>query len=196
MNIIIESTDQNCLDEYSQISIRFEVKSILEVSFKNNGLNGIQISEKPIDKPYFKNYDEFESPQDWTNKWDTSKWGFFIARNNENKIIGGMTIAYDTENVLMLEGRKDMSVIWDIRIDSKYRRTGIGSILFQKAIEFSKERNCKTIKIETQNNNVQACQFYLKQDCYLGGIHPGVYNEFPSEIQLLWYKKISNEELP
>lgn len=190
MNIKIESTDQNCLDEYSQIPIGFKVESIYEVLFKNNGLGGIQILEKPIDKPYFKNYDEFESPQDWTKKWDTSKWGFFIARNNNNKVIAGMTIAYNTENIIMLEGRKDMSVIWDIRIDSKYRRTGIGSILFQKAIEFSKERNCKIIKIETQNNNVIACRFYAKQGCYLGSIHPNIYNELPSEIQFLWYKNI------
>ena len=190
MNIEIESIGWDQLDEYAKIPISFEVKSIFDVSFQSNGINGIGIRETKIESPYLKDYDESETPDDWAKKWDIKNWGFFVAINNKSEVIAGITIALKTKGLHMLEGRNDLAVIWDIRVKPEYRNNGVGTLLFQQAIDFSQREKCKTIKIETQNNNVNACRFYAKQNCYLGGIHANAYEEFPSEIQFLFYKNI------
>jgi len=50
--------------------------------------------------------------------------------------------------------------------------------------------DCRQLKIETQNTNVQACRFYERQRCRLHAIHRAAYPELPEEIQLLWYKDL------
>lgn len=190
MNIEIESIAWDQLGEYAKIPISFEVNSILEVSFQSNGINGIDIRETKIKSPYLKNYDDYETPDEWAKKWDTKNWGFLLAKNSKSEIIAGITIALKTKGLNMLEGRNDLAVIWDIRVKPEYRNHGVGTLLFQQAIDFSRREKCKTLKIETQNNNVNACRFYASQNCYLGGIHANAYEEFPSEIQFLFYKNI------
>ena len=49
---------------------------------------------------------------------------------------------------------------------------------------------CRQIKIETQNINVPACRFYVRQGCVLGAINRHAYPEFPTEVKLLWYKDL------
>jgi hypothetical protein len=51
-------------------------------------------------------------------------------------------------------------------------------------------KGCFRLKVETQNINVPACRFYVKQGCVLGAIHRFAYPEFPDEAQLLWYKDL------
>ena len=62
--------------------------------------------------------------------------------------------------------------------------------LFRAAEAWSRDRGCRQLKIETQNINVPACRFYLRQGCVLGGINRFAYREFPEEVQLLWYKDL------
>jgi ribosomal protein S18 acetylase RimI-like enzyme len=191
MNIKIVQINETYLNDYALIPISFAVKSFLDISFQKNGFAGINITEKEVNTPYIKNYDEYENPVDWPQTWNIENWGLFLAKDENFETLAGLAVAYDTEGNQMLEGRNDLTVLWDIRVKPEYRGKGIGALLFQEAVIFSKERNCKMIKIETQNNNVPACKFYSGQGCYLGGIHENVYEEFPSEIQLLWYKKIN-----
>lgn len=191
--IKIIQIQQGQLNEYSKISSTFKVSSILRINHLENGLGGIKIYEENIANPFIKDYDKYEKPIEWKDKWNLENWGLFVAKNDTNETIGGVVIAYDTPEIHMLEGRKDLTVLWDIRVQAEYRGKGIGTLLFNKAVEYTKEKNCKIIKIETQNNNIDACKFYSKQGCYLEGIHYGVYKEFPDEIQLLWYKRIDNE---
>ncbi|MEO1214094.1 MAG: GNAT family N-acetyltransferase [Bacteroidota bacterium] len=190
MNIEIESITWDQLDEYAKIPISFEVTSILDVSFLSNGINGISIKEREIASSYLKDYDDSETPDDWAKQWDIKNWGFFVATNSKSGVIAGITIALKTQGLNMLEGRNDLAVIWDIRVKPEYRNKGIGTLLFQQAIDFSQREKCKTLKIETQNININACRFYAKQNCYLGGIHANAYEEFPSDIQFLFYKNI------
>lgn len=190
MDIKIVKIDGSNLKDYISIPMSFEINSFLDISFQKNGLEGIKIQEKKIIKPYTKNYDDYESPLNWSSKFHLENCGIFIAIQNNFEIVGGLTIVYDIETNGILEGRNDLTVLWDIRVKNEYRGMGIGSLLFQKAIDFSKEKNCTIMKIETQNNNVPACKFYSHQGCYLGGIHKNAYKEFPNEIQLFWYKKI------
>lgn len=91
----------------------------------------------------------------------------------------------------MLEGRQDLAVLWDIRIAPQAQRQGLGRQLFQAAEAWARSRSCRWLKIETQNNNWPACQFYAHMGCELGYINRFAYPELPDELQLLWYKALS-----
>nr|WP_318010979.1 GNAT family N-acetyltransferase [Clostridium estertheticum] len=118
-----------------------------------------------------------------------TNWAFFMAFDNEFPI-GAVTVASKTKNVNMLDGRDDMSVLWDIRVDDRYKRQGVGTKLFTIAVEWSKSNGLKQMKIECQNNNVQACRFYHNHGAILGKIDEYAYYndiDIEDEVQLLWY---------
>jgi len=189
MSITIVEESAEALEDYSRVSIAFRVESRLRLETILNGMGGLKFIEEKIERPYLKNYDQFEHPVSWSQKWDISKWGILSAFDGKNRI-GGVAVAYDTKNVLMLEERKDLAVLWDIRIQPSFRGQGIGSKLFQSAMEWARLRGCRYLKIETQNINVPACRFYAKQGCVLGAINRYAYPDHPDEAQLLWYKEI------
>ena len=56
-------------------------------------------------------------------------------------------IAYQNEGVLMLEGRRDMVAIFDIRVHPSSRRTGIARLLFAEAGRWAKSRGCISMKM-------------------------------------------------
>ncbi len=97
-------------------------------------------------------------------------------------------MAFNTSGVYMLEGRHDLSVLWDIRVQPELRGRGIGHALFMQAAEWSRARGCTQMKIETQNVNVPACRFYARMGCELGAINRYAYAGQPHvahEVMLL-----------
>jgi GNAT superfamily N-acetyltransferase len=90
----------------------------------------------------------------------------------------------------MLEGRRDLAVLWDLRVAPEARGQGVGAALFQAAEAWAAARGCRQMKVETQNVNVPACRFYASQGCVLGAIHRFAYPELPHEVQLLWYRDL------
>ncbi|MFC1737122.1 GNAT family N-acetyltransferase [Candidatus Hydrogenedentota bacterium] len=191
MEIEIREEDPRALEEYGQVSIAFRVESILKVNAIDDGLGGFMLTEEQIESPYAKDYDadSGEGPARWEELWDTSHWGSFSAFVDERRA-GGATVAHDTDGLFMLEGRKDLACLWDIRVDPEFRGKGVGTRLFQHAVEWAGSRNCRFLKIETQNINVPACRFYARQGCELGAINLHAYSALPEEIMLLWYKEI------
>jgi len=90
----------------------------------------------------------------------------------------------------ILEGREDITCLWDIRIHPDYRHQGMGIRLFDSAACETRKKNCKLIKVETQNVNVNACKLYLKQGYTLGRMNKYACKDFPDEIRLTWYRFI------
>jgi len=181
------------LEEYAEISISFQVKSVLEPSVLSDGLGGIGFCERPLATPYTKNFDAIPGnrPIDWATHFDLSNWGVLSARTNGSHV-GGAVIALRTEGLNMLDGRDDLAVLWDLRVSSEMRRLGVGAALFVAAEEWSRARGCRQLKVETQNINVPACRFYAAQGCELGVINRFAYPELPSETQFLWFKEITS----
>lgn len=191
----ILSKSPTILEQYSTIPMRFVSHSIFEVQVLQSGLGGFVLKETPLVTPFEKDYDALdgEGPLNWSRQFDISQWGFLVVEENE-QLIAGATIAMNTPNVHMLEGRKDLAVLWDIRVSPSHQGQGIGHQLFQACETWIREKGGTTLKIETQNNNVPACKFYLKQGCELGAIHRFAYPELPNEVQLLWYKQLLSTE--
>jgi GNAT superfamily N-acetyltransferase len=133
-----------------------------------------------------------KGPERWLRQFDVSNWGFLVVFDGD-KPLAGATIAYNTDNVHMLEGRSDLAVLWDIRVHPDYAGQGIGSMLFNHAVEWARRKGCTQLKIETQNVNVPACRFYTKQGCHLGQIHryayraPWAHPRVRNEVMLIWY---------
>jgi GNAT superfamily N-acetyltransferase len=99
-------------------------------------------------------------------------------------------VAFDTPTVEMLEGRRDLAVLWDIRVAPEARGQGVGAALFGAAAAWAAARGCRQLKVETQNVNVPACRFYASQGCVLAAIHRFAYPGLPHEVQLLWYRDL------
>lgn len=113
------------LPEYSRIAISFEVHSILEVQIANQGLTGLTLAEQPVPRPWVKDYDNREGsgPTRRASRWDISNWGVICAWLNDCRV-GGCVIAFDSPGVEMLDGRKDVAVLWDLRVSPEFRHRG------------------------------------------------------------------------
>ena len=173
------------LIEYATVSIAFEVRRIFEVV--GDDPSSANLVERTIDPPWTKDYDSVqdEGPSSWPNRWDISTWGILAAHGGTQRI-GGCAVAFDTVGVDKLEGRNDLAVIWDIRVDPQYRGKQVGRRLFESATLWARSHRCGELMVETQNINVPACRFYKRQGCRLVSIDRHGYPEFPEEVELMW----------
>jgi GNAT superfamily N-acetyltransferase len=178
------------LAEYARVPIAFTVRAVLDVIVREAGLGGMVLFPRAVDEPYDKDYDALDGgPLRWPARFDLSNWALFAARR-DGRMVGGAVVAFDTPGVEMLEGRRDLAVLWDIRMAPEARGQGTGTVLFRAAEAWAAERGCTRLKVETQTVNVVACRFYARQRCVLGAIHRFAYPGLPHEAQLLWYKEL------
>lgn len=188
----IETISPDQLDRYASIPIAFEVTSIYQVEPIAAGLGGLQLTEVPVHKHYIKDYDALESPFKWKEQFDLSQWGLFIGCDDETPVAGA-AVALNAADVNLLEGRKDLAVLWDIRVHPDWRGKGLGRIILRHAADWASRHGCLSMKIETQNVNVPACKFYQAMGCDLGMIHRQGYVAVPAvahEVMLCWYLKL------
>lgn len=180
--------DCNYFEEYDTIPMRVDVNSHYELNRVNNGLGGILLKEVPV-KNYVRDFSEHAKATKFSEKFDITNWAFFMAFDDE-KPIGAVTIVSRTADIYMLDGRDDMTVLWDIRVSDSYKHQGIGQKLFNLAVEWSRSNGFKQMKIECQNNNVPACKFYHRQGAVLRKIDEYAYfDDVDSrfEVQFIWY---------
>lgn len=180
----INKSDLGIYDEVKQIVL---VKSEYVLEKINEGLGGVILKEFPV-KEYIKDFGSDRAIK-LKDRFDLSNWAFYMAFHN-SKPVGAVTIASKTKDVYMLEGREDLSVLWDIRVAEGYKHQGIGKKLFDIAVQWSKDKGFKQLKIECQNNNVPACNFYHKQGAVLSRMDEYAYykdEELKDEVQFIWY---------
>ncbi|MCT4598145.1 MAG: GNAT family N-acetyltransferase [Vallitalea sp.] len=185
IKVVIEEPTREVLKEYSDISIKFRADSEYRLTWKNNGLSGIMLVEESVE-PYWKDYDTIDSnPSLLIDKFDLSNWRVLSTFDGDTRV-GGAIIAYNTEGINILEGKDDLVVVWDIRINKDYRGMGIGTKIFERCIKWARNNKCTRVKVETQNNNVKACKFYVSKGAKLSNINRYYYKDYPDEVQLIW----------
>lgn len=191
MNIQIIKENLDSIHAHGQVSIAFEVRSILELTVPDAGLGGFILRERELTVPYAKDYDSIgdSRPDTWSRSFDIASWVLHSAWI-EGQRVGGLVTAFRTEGLDMLERRDDLAIIWDLRVSPALRGRGVGAALFAAAQAWARAQSCSQLKIETQNINVPACRFYARRGCTLGAIHRFAYPTLPTEVQLLWYKDI------
>jgi GNAT superfamily N-acetyltransferase len=193
MRVEISEQPLSALGEYANVPISFDVSVVLDVAEQGKGSSEFVLTERSLNLPYLKDYDSIDGKQPhlWAKRFDLSNWGVFMA-HLKGRGVGGAVVAFNTPGVLMLEGRDDLAVLWDIRVSPDARGQGVGSALFRAAERWAIARGCQHLKVETQNINVSACRFYARQGCVLTAIDRSAYPELPDEIQLLWYKALAD----
>jgi GNAT superfamily N-acetyltransferase len=193
MQVEIHEEPIERLAEQALVPSRFRVERVYEVTPLEGGLGGLTLVERALDAPYVKDYDaasHANAPETWAKKFDVSRWGLLTARAGARRV-GGAVVAFNTTGADMLDGRRDMAELWDIRVAAELRRAGVGTLLFEAAERWALARGCRVLKIETQNINVAACRFYASRGCVLGAVHRFAYPELPEEAMLLWYKHLA-----
>lgn len=188
--IIYRQVDKTHLKQYDSISMRVNVTSYYKIEKINRGLGGFLLVETPVE-PYVKDFctGDDESVTRWEKQFDISNWAFFMAFNGECPV-GAAAVVSRTKEINMLAGRDDLAVLWDIRVEEKYKGHGVGQGLFDMAVNWAREQGLIQMKIECQNNNVPAINFYHKQGAVLSMVDEYAYYnepEFRQETQFIWY---------
>lgn len=171
---------------YDLIDMKVDVQEIYEMDI--NDLNGIFFRKIAV-LPYQKDFTKWDNFQSWKKQFDLTNWHFFLAMDGSLPV-GGAVFCYHSPEIQLLEGRRDLGILWDIRVRSDYKRRGIGQKLFGMVCDLAKSKDLCQIKIECQNVNLPAIHFYLKQGAHLGGFNRYAYRrqtEVADEIQLFFY---------
>jgi GNAT superfamily N-acetyltransferase len=191
MNLEVKQEAPAFLGEYATIPIAFEVALVFDVVDSTQRPGEFTLTKRHLEVPYRKDYDlvPAEHPLTWAGRFDLSKWGLFAARL-KRRLVGGAAIAINDPGLEMAQGRRELAVLWDLRVSPGYRGQGIGSVLFRAAEQWAIARGGRQLKIETQNTNVPACEFYARQGCRLETVRRLVYPDFPHEAQLFWHKEL------
>ena len=180
----IEKTDAYI---YDKVEMKVRVEEIYEVVIKD--LDGISFIKRAV-APYIKDFSGHANYKRWNQQFDLSNWHFFMAFDGE-KPVGGAVLCCNSAELHMLEGREDLGILWDIRVDSAYKRRGVGGKLFDMVMTKAKGLGLCQLKIECQNNNVPAAAFYFKQGAHLGAVNRyAYYGDADEEVQFLLYLNI------
>jgi GNAT superfamily N-acetyltransferase len=191
MEVTIREESIEKLDGYTKVPMQFTAEFQYRVETVNNGLGGLLLIQESVTPPREIDVtaDQNQELERCRKRWDTSLWGVLSAFAGEERV-GGVVIAYKTEDVYNLEGRKDVAALYDFRVTPEYRRQGIGKQLFQAAIAWAHTRGCRIFRLETQNRNVPLCRLAAGQGCRLGTINQFAYPDTPGLVMLVWYMYI------
>ena len=187
--ITYKQVDESCFKAYDEIPMLIHVNSVYAPKAVNGGLGGIVFEEIKVE-PYIRDMGLYGSVSDYSKQFDMSNWAVFMAFDGD-KAVGGAIAASKTKEIRMLDGRDDLCVLFDLRVDDTCKGMGVGTKLLQMVIEWSRANRLKQVKIESQTNNVPACKFYAKQGAVLRAVNEYAYLDDPYareyEMQVVWY---------
>lgn len=108
----------------------------------------------------FWSYDVLEEELECDNSY------VIVAKVDENTIIGfaGLKVILDEADIMNIVVKKD------------FRHNGIGSVLLENLINYSKDLNLKTITLEVNENNLSAIRLYDKFSFDKLGIRKNYYD--------------------
>jgi ribosomal protein S18 acetylase RimI-like enzyme len=173
-NLKIVELNLTNVTDINRVDSAFEVKSRI-APYMKEGEFGYTLEEVPV--IYKKSYrnDEFDYT---TYLGNPNKTAYLVYINSE--VVGQISLSRWWNKLAWIE---------DIRVESKYRRAGIGKKLVDAAVRWARENEMSGIMLETQDTNVAACLLYQQYGFTLGGVDRMLYRgtENSSETALFWY---------
>ena len=137
MSVVEAGTER--LAEYARIPIAFRVESVYRVEEPAGGL-GLALREEPVAAPYTKDYDAIrectERVLGWPERFDITNWRFLLAVDRGD-VVGGAGVLCDSPEIHLLNGRRDLGLLWDVRVDPALRRRGVGTAIGWRGEWFS-----------------------------------------------------------
>ena len=81
--------------------------------------------------------------------------------------------------------------LYDLKVNADARGKGIGKLLIEAGMEEAKQRGYRGLYTQAQDNNLNACLFYLKTGFEIGGFDNRVYNGTSQEgkADIIFYKE-------
>ena len=129
--------------------------------------HGWQLSEQLLSIPYQKTYPvEAFDPAQYLNSPTRAA---FVAMLGE-ECVGSIRVSARWNRNAFIE---------DIAVNRAHRGRGIGTALMDAATLWGRENALHGACLETQDNNLLACRFYLKYGFKLGSIDTMLYDAFP-----------------
>lgn len=79
--------------------------------------------------------------------------------------------------------------LYDLKVSREYRGQGVAFALIEKAKEVCLERRYRGLYTQGQDNNLAACQFYLRAGFHIGGLNTDIYKGTKQEgkADILFY---------
>jgi len=120
---------------YARIPIAFRVESTYSIAESPVGL-GLTLSEEPVAEPFVKDYDAIDRRGqrvlEWPDRFDITNWHSLLAMDGEVPV-GGAAVLCDSSKIHLLNERRDLGLLWDIRVQPGLRRRGVGTTLWNRA---------------------------------------------------------------
>lgn len=116
-------------------------------------------------------FDDFWSYNILKHELENGKSKYFVVKQ-ENEIVGfaGILLIIDEVNIMNIVVKKDR------------RNLGIGSLLLEKIIDFSKIHNATSITLEVNEKNIPAIKLYKKYGFKQVGLRRKYYNNEDNAI--------------
>ncbi|SDY88574.1 MULTISPECIES: GNAT family N-acetyltransferase [unclassified Bacillus (in: firmicutes)] len=181
MDIVIRKLELEDLNEFPEIDDSFTVDSKLVLSL---GAINQQIEYTVQEIPsYEKNY------SDDIYKGDEIDYSEYV--NNPDQIIFLAVMNHQIIGMIILKRNwNGFAYVEDITVDKQFRQLGVGRKLIERAKQWAQACEMPGIMLETQCNNVRACNFYESCGFVIGGFDFLVYkgiNEQSDEVAIYWY---------
>ena len=145
-----------------EIGSSYSTSHYYDVSMhRESGYWRIELARKAFDNRLDKNYhgklfeDHIYEPR------------VFVAMLH-NKQVGWIELGYDKWNNRMR--------VWEFLVEEDFRKSGIGTLLMNHAVEVAKEKGARMLVLETQTNNASAIDFYLKFGFDMIGLDTAAYS--------------------
>lgn len=142
MSIVIQKIDIDLFPRCDAIPNWFEVESVFRVEVMDGGLGGFRLVEEKLAESFIKDYDSQgdDNPTSWAANFDVSGWGIFWA-SDDDRSVGGAAVALDAPVYPMDQfQRRDLAVLWDIRVHPDDRGRRIGAKLFRHAADWARRQ--------------------------------------------------------
>lgn len=76
---------------------------------------------------------------------------------------------------IMQSGFFKYMYLYDLKVNLEYRKKGVAKRLIEKAKAIALASGYNGIYTQGQDNNLGACQFYIKTGFYIGGLDTNIY---------------------
>jgi streptothricin acetyltransferase len=174
MKIIIREIDHDNLRNINKCDAIFTVNSKLVLHATDGVIRYSVVSVESYQKQYV---------------YDEKDYSSYIS--NPNKIIYFVYVDGRLAGQIgVIKHWTAYAWIDDFVVDIQFRRSGVGRAMMQQVVNWAKARRFPGIMLETQHNNVVACQFYENFGFKLYGFDTHLYkglNPDTEEIALYWY---------
>jgi GNAT superfamily N-acetyltransferase len=116
------------LDAYASVSSAFEVRDVLDVSAGSIADVMARWPARRLATPYRKDYDAVPGnhPADWPALLPSARI-LQLGAHVVAQRVGGALMLLDGPAVELLEGRRDLALLWDLRVAPSHRGRGVGA---------------------------------------------------------------------